>query len=282
MKHTLIQVSVVVLLHCLPFLVEGFVPPTSKNVTPTKKKTTTTSTTTRTTNVPFWMPVLSSSSTTSIPFLPPPIMLPPPPMIPGTPLRNFLKEKFNDYKENRRKMVSLLAMTLTDAITTQLDSSSTTAVGAATNYRLLNPENKQTNLSNEELAKIILQDGRERQFLFTADFSTSIYDDNATFKDGSDIDGSYPMNAWIRGCKLLFDPKQSQCKILEHTLKVSHQHVKFRFAETLTFNTVLRPRVYLTGSVVMKRDEQSGLIVSYEEKWDQDLNELLRRTKFAV
>jgi hypothetical protein len=40
--------------------------------------------------------------------------------------------------------------------------------------------------------------------------------------------------------------------------------------------------VYLTGTVVMKRDEQSGLIVSYEEKWDQDLNELLRRTKFAV
>jgi hypothetical protein len=175
-------------------------------------------------------------------------------------------------------MVSSLAMSLTDVLTTQLDSSST----VATNYRLLNAEKKRTDLSNEELAEIILQDGRERQFLFTADFSTSIYDDNATFKDGSDIDGSYPMNAWIRGCKLLFDPKQSQCKILEHTLRVSDHHVRFRFAETLTFNTVLRPRVYLTGTVVMKRDEQSGLIVSYEEKWDQDLNELLRRMKFAV
>jgi hypothetical protein len=173
-------------------------------------------------------------------------------------------------------------MGVTDVLTSQLDGSSSVQP-RSNNYNILNPapEKKKRNLSNDELAAIIKSDSRERQFLYTADFSTSIYDDKARFKDGSDIDGAYPMHAWIRGCKLLFDPNQSQCKILEHTLKVTNRHVQFRFAETLTFNTVLRPRVYLTGTVVMKRDEHSGLIVSYEEKWDQDMNEVFRRTKFG-
>ncbi|KAL3910304.1 MAG: hypothetical protein SGARI_002191, partial [Bacillariaceae sp.] len=74
------------------------------------------------------------------------------------------------------------------------------------------------NLPNDELAEVIKADCRERQFLCTADMTREIYDDNATFKDGSDIDGSYPMDAWIRGCKLLFDGQKSQCRILEHTL----------------------------------------------------------------
>lgn len=177
-------------------------------------------------------------------------------------------------------MVSLFAMGLTEMLVAQQgivnDQRRALAPSdAASNEKLYN-------LSNEELAEIIKRDCRERQFLCTADMTRAIYDDAATFKDGSDIDGSYPIDAWIRGCKLLFDASESQCRILEHSLSVTNQQVRFRFAETLTFKTVLRPRVYLTGTVVMKRDPQTGLIVSYEEKWDQDMNEIFRRTQFSI
>ena len=107
-----------------------------------------------------------------------------------------------------------------------------------------------------------------------------IYDDRATFKDGSDLDGSYPMEAWIRRCKLMFDADQSHCNILEETLTVTRQQVGFRFSEILTFKTILQPKVDLTGTVVMIRDENTGLIVSYEEKWDQTIQEIIQGTKF--
>jgi hypothetical protein len=182
------------------------------------------------------------------------------------------------FREHQKKLVSLLAMGLTEMLAPNaatLDLSSRTLTSTVALPKLIN-------LSNEELAEIIKTDCRERQFLYTADMTRAIYDDRATFKDGSDLDGSYPMDAWIRGCQLLFDAKQSRCKILEHTMIVTQQHVSFRFAETLTFRTVLQPRVYLTGTVLMKRDNDTGLIVSYEEKWDQNMNEIVRRTKLTI
>ncbi|KAG7374119.1 hypothetical protein IV203_013214 [Nitzschia inconspicua] len=201
--------------------------------------------------------------------------------IPGRPLRDTRK----DFKESRRKMVSLFATQLTELLVVRQQHPRT--IYKTNGINTLAPPDtsvseKLYHLAADELAEIIKRDCRERQFLCTADMTRAIYDDDATFKDGSDIDGSYSMDAWVRGCKFLFDAKESQCKILEHTLRVTNQQVSFRFAETLTFKTILQPRVYLTGTVLMKRDPHSGLIVSYEEKWDQDMNEVLRRTQFSM
>lgn len=204
--------------------------------------------------------------------------------------RTLRDNHVKDLHDNRRKMVSLFAMGLTELLVAQQQQAST-ALAQTDERRSLAPaaaaavsssSKKLYNLSNEDLAAIIKQDCREKQFLYTADMTKAIYDDAATFKDGSGIDGSYPMEAWIRGCNLLFDAGQSQCKILEHTMSVTNQQVWFRFTETLTFRTMWQPRVYLTGTVVMKRDPQTGLIMSYEEQWDQDMNEIFRRTQFTL
>jgi hypothetical protein len=201
----------------------------------------------------------------------------------NTPERPW-RDPLDELRANRRKMVSQIATGLTEFVMTlqqqeDLISTSEQTKALAPKAAALH-STKLYNLPNEELADVIKRDCRERQFLFTADMTRAVYDDAVVFKDGSDIDGSYPLDAWVRGCKLLFDARQSHCKIMEHTLSVTNQQVRFRFAETLTFKAMLQPRVYLTGTVVMKRDPLSGLIVSYEEKWDQDMNEIFRRTQF--
>jgi hypothetical protein len=221
----------------------------------------------------LFVEVVAASASTRSPF---------PLRIPRLPMRDTLEE----LRANRRKRVSQMAMGLTDFVMALQPTNDLIFISQQTNAipstAAAKCTKKRYNLPNDELADIIKRDCRERQFLFTADMTRAIYDDAATFKDGSDIDGSYPLDAWVRGCKLLFDARRSQCKILEHTLSVTDQKVWFRFTETLTFKTMLQPRVYLTGTVVMKRDPESGLIVTYEEKWDQDMNEIFRRTQFSL
>lgn len=194
-------------------------------------------------------------------------------------------DKYDDYRERRRKFVSMVAMGLTGMLTTPL-----LRPGGWTGVTRRTPDTipsalklapKLKNLSNAALAEIIKMDGRERQFLFTADMTRSVYDESATFKDGSDIDGAYPIDAWVRGCRVLFDAKGSRCKILEPTMSVTSNHVKFRFAEVLQFRAMFRPRVYLTGTVTMRRHPETGLIVHYEEEWDQDLQDLIRGLKWG-
>ena len=143
---------------------------------------------------------------------------------------------------------------------------------------------KLLNLSHTELADIIASDVQERQCLYTAQYTPAIYDDDCQFKDGSNLDGTYPAEAWQRGCQFLFDSAASHCQLVPHTLRVTDRTVKFRFAETLTFNMPpiggRQPRVSITGTVVLQRHPVTGLIVSYEECWDQDVAEILRRTTF--
>ena len=38
---------------------------------------------------------------------------------------------------------------------------------------------------------------------------------------------------------------------------------------------LLQPKVYLSGKVILERDPKTGLITSYREKWDQDVNNLV-------
>jgi hypothetical protein len=135
---------------------------------------------------------------------------------------------------------------------------------------------KQTNISNDELKKIILSD-LDKSFLVTADITRSIYDESATFTDEIDV---YTMDKWIKGTKALFIPSGSRLKLVGD-VDVTQSQVSFRFDEDLMFNIPFKPVCSLTGKLVLTRDENTGLITSYREYWDQSVNEVLKTAKFG-
>lgn len=136
---------------------------------------------------------------------------------------------------------------------------------------------KQTNISNDELKQIILTDILERSFLVSADITRSVYDESATFTDEIDV---YTMDKWIKGTKALFIPSGSSVKLVGD-VDVTKSEVSFRFDEDLMFNIPFKPVCSLTGKVVLTRDENTGLIKSYHEYWDQSVNEVLKTAKFG-
>jgi hypothetical protein len=129
---------------------------------------------------------------------------------------------------------------------------------------------KQIGISNEALAQVITSDIRDNQFMVRADLTRSVYDESATFTDEID---TYQLDPWIKGTKRLFIADKSLVELVPNSLKVTDREATFLFTEKLTFNIpFLLPKVYLTGQVVLKRDPSTGLITSYQEKWDQDVN----------
>lgn len=137
---------------------------------------------------------------------------------------------------------------------------------------------KLTNLSNEELAKIITEDVTTRQFLASADLTREIYDESAMFTDEID---TYTLPKWIKGTKQLFVAPKSKVTLMPDTLKVTDEEASFRFSEYLCFNIPFKPVVYLSGTLILKRDTSTGLITSYQEIWDQDVNTVLKSAKFG-
>lgn len=135
---------------------------------------------------------------------------------------------------------------------------------------------KQTNISNDELKKIILSD-MDKSFLVTADITRSVYDESATFTDEIDV---YTMDKWIKGTKALFIPSGSRLKLVGD-VDVTQSEVSFRFDEDLMFNIPFKPVCSLTGKLVLTRDENTGLITSYREYWDQSVSEVLKTAKFG-
>ena len=141
-----------------------------------------------------------------------------------------------------------------------------------------NMENKLYNLSNDELAKIIQKDVQVNQFLASADLTREIYDESATFTDEID---TYKLDQWIKGTKRLFVANKSSVELVPDSIKVSDNEASFMFTEFLMFNLpVIKPTVYLSGKVILKRDLSTGLITSYQEVWDQDVAAVLRSAKF--
>ena len=56
--------------------------------------------------------------------------------------------------------------------------------------------------------------------------------------------------------------------------------MRFRFSETLAFNLpLIKPKVPLTGTLVLTRDADSGLITKYLEIWDTGVAETLSKAK---
>jgi hypothetical protein len=136
---------------------------------------------------------------------------------------------------------------------------------------------KLSNLSNTDLSKIITKDMVENQFLVSADITREVYDESATFTDEID---AYTMDKWIKGTKRLFVADKSQVNLEPDSLTVTDEEATFRFTEYLMFNIPFKPTVYLSGKVILKRDPNTGLIISYQEQWDQDVASVLKTAKF--
>lgn len=150
------------------------------------------------------------------------------------------------------------------------------SAAAASTTESLKP--KLTNLSNDELAKIITEDVTTRQFLASADLTREIYDESAMFTDEID---TYTLPKWVKGTKQLFVASRSEVTLTPDTLKVTDEEASFRFSEYLCFNIPFKPVVYLSGTLILKRDKSTGLITSYQEIWDQDVNTVLKSAKFG-
>jgi hypothetical protein len=154
-----------------------------------------------------------------------------------------------------------------------VSTSPTTAVAATKGAT----QDKLVNLPNEQLAARIASDIQDKQFLVTGQLSRELYDESATFTDEID---TYQLEQWTRGTQKLFVGNKSHVDLEPNSLQVSNSEVTFRFQETLCFNVpLLYPTVYLSGKVILQRDPSTGLITSYQEKWDQDVNTVLKSAK---
>ena len=165
----------------------------------------------------------------------------------------------------RRRFFASLPATAGAAIATTLPSDARADEGA-----------KLVGLAPAELARIVKADVVERQFLCTADFTRGLYDEAATFTDEID---TYKLDAFVKGTKALFVADKSHVD-LTSDVEVTKDAATFLFSEYLTFNLpVFKPRVSLTGKVVLKRSPETGLFVSYREFWDQSVVDVLKTAK---
>lgn len=138
-------------------------------------------------------------------------------------------------------------------------------------------EEKQYNLSPNEIGGIVEKDLVENAFLTNGKLTRSIYDEKATFTDEID---TYTLDKWIKGTSRLFVGPPGSRVSMVGPIEANDQAVSFRFEEDLMFNIPFKPVVNLSGKVVLERDEKTGLITSYREFWDQDVNTVLKSAKF--
>jgi len=147
---------------------------------------------------------------------------------------------------------------------------------------------KQTNLPAVELQRIVSDDITLRHALITADFTRSVYSENCQFQDEIDI---YPINNYVQGTKLLFNPALSHVDLTSPVSTVLDKSgdsvVTFRFSEELAFNVPglkdllrLYPTVRLSGNVELHRNPSNGLVDFSRERWDQSVVDVLRTVQF--
>ena len=184
------------------------------------------------------------------------------------------------------------------------------ALPAAATDAAISPKRK--NLPPAELAKLVRADIEQKQFLVSGQLTREIYDESATFTDAIDtcalaashLERSKARNAvsllrlslrltrlpavarvadtldkWIKGTGALFVAEQSHVDIVGE-VESNDREVRFRFTETLAFNLpLIKPKVPLTGTLVLTRDADSGLITKYLEIWDTGVWETLSKAK---
>ena len=135
---------------------------------------------------------------------------------------------------------------------------------------------KAKNLPPKELAKRVEKDLVENQFLATANFDRTLYDEACTFQDEID---TYELDKFIKGTSKLFVADRSRVD-LTSPVTASNDSVEFKFKEDLCFNIPFKPTVFVSGRVVLTRDLDTGLFVRYREYWDQKPNDVLRGARF--
>ena len=135
---------------------------------------------------------------------------------------------------------------------------------------------KQTNLSDAELIAIVVdKDLVENQFLVNGNLTRSVYDETCTFTDEID---TYGLDQWQSGTARLFDGGFSRVLLVPGSVQTTNNNnvLSFRFVEYLCFNVpVLKPIVYLSGTLFLTRSDKDGLITKYQEVWDQDVKKVL-------
>ncbi len=178
------------------------------------------------------------------------------------------RSKFFQKAIQTTKLVSL-----SSALLSSLDSTVANAATATTD------EAKQFNLTPEEIAQIVKTDITQNSFLTNGQLTRSIYDEKATFTDEID---TYTLPQWIKGtAKLFVPPSKGGSRVgLVGDVFADQSKVEFRFEEDLMFNIPFKPIVFVSGKVVLDRDLDSGLITSYREFWDQDVNTVLKSARF--
>lgn len=138
-------------------------------------------------------------------------------------------------------------------------------------------DEKLIGISNEKLKEIVKKDIVENQYLCNGKLTRSIYDESATFTDEID---TYGLDQWMKGTQKLFVGENSEVRLVGD-LDVTDAAINFKFDEDLQFRIPpVYPTVSLTGRVELKRDSKTGLITSYQEFWDQDVNTVLKSAKF--
>lgn len=138
-------------------------------------------------------------------------------------------------------------------------------------------EPKLYHLPPAEIASIVQKDLEENAFLTNGKLTRSIYDESATFTDEID---TYKLDQWIKGTQKLFVGPPGSRVALAGPVEASDKEISFRFEEDLMFNIPFKPVVALSGKVVLERDLNTGLIISYREFWDQDVATVLKSAKF--
>lgn len=151
--------------------------------------------------------------------------------------------------------------------------------GAATGFAGARPalavEEKQRGLSAERMKEIVRGDLVDRQFLATADFTRSIYDEAAIFTDEID---SYSLPKFVEGTQKLFVKEKSHVDLVGD-VEATDSLITFRFDEVLCFNIPFQPKVRVSGKVELRRGAD-GLIESYREFWDQTPLETVLKARF--
>ena len=120
-------------------------------------------------------------------------------------------------------------------------------------------ENKLIITESAELERIVSTDITERQALITADFTRSIYSEEATFKDEID---TYPIDKYIQGTKALFIPEKSHVDLLE-TLRSIRISLLSNSRKYFVSIFPWQPKVSLSGYVELFRDSKDGLDHSF-------------------
>ena len=134
-----------------------------------------------------------------------------------------------------------------------------------------------TRLSNEDISKIVADDITIRQALITADFSSSIYNNDCKFQDEID---TYKYDQYVKGTKALFNAAKSHVDLVGPVVATDDK-VEFKFKETLVFNIPFNPTVDISGHVELSRSKgDTGLITYSREFWDQPVGEVLTHVRF--